>query len=165
MDLPRHRERVSFAADVELLPLDDVAFVYSAQMEAIFDLNSTATRIWRACAEGIPLAEVIARTRNELDLPYEAAEAFVMTAVADWDECGLLDGSDRNPAKPRKRRSYLVPSPDAPTLESTDPVAETRWYGVLNKNIQITCETKLQARHAADVLGHLEIEANTVGPL
>ena len=75
MGSPRHRERVSFAGDAELVPLDDVGFDYSARMEAIFDLNSTATRIWRACAEETPLAEVIARTRNELDLPYEAAAA------------------------------------------------------------------------------------------
>ncbi len=63
-----HPERINFAADVELLELGDDAFVYSAEMQALFSLNTTAAFIWRVCKTGKPLDEVISHSAEEFQL-------------------------------------------------------------------------------------------------
>ena len=45
-DSLRQATPVTFATDVELLGLADEDFVYSADMQALFSLNTTAAFIW-----------------------------------------------------------------------------------------------------------------------
>jgi hypothetical protein len=94
-----------FAADVELLPFDDEAFVYSATMQALFSLNATALFIWRAF-EAVPAVdEAIARTAAEFAMEPDDARIFVEAAIGDWHANGLLEGSPRDPGEPAGKRS------------------------------------------------------------
>ena len=89
--------RPRFAADVELMMLDDEVFVYSTEMQSLFSLNATGRFIWRAVEAGRAVEEVIARTAAEVTRDSEDARIFVESAIEDWHANGLLEGSPRQP--------------------------------------------------------------------
>ena len=82
--------RISFADDIELFGLDDEAFVYSAEMQALLSLNATSAFIWSACQTGRPVNEVITRTAEEFGLTPGDGRAYVGSAVEEWRQCGPL---------------------------------------------------------------------------
>ena len=156
--------RPRFAADVELMTLDDEAFAYSAGMQALFSLNATARFIWRACDAGRDIGEVIARTAAEFALDSEDARMFVESAIGDWRANGLLAGSPRQPGGRAGTRPEVLPPPGSPALGAIGPVFETRRYAVLATGFEIACETRDQADRLADALGHLEAAPHGEAP-
>ena len=156
------RDRVSFAADVELLALDDEGFIYSSEMESLVGLNRTATVIWRACAANRNLREVMAITEAELGLPREIAETFVKLAVVEWEKLGLLKDLQRSHRYRRSSQDRLneSPSPDSAVLTAAEPIFETRRFAVLDTAFTIACQNAAQAECVHAVVGHLEIAAD-----
>ncbi len=157
-DTTRHPNRICFAADVELLALDDEAFVYSAEMQALFSQNATATFIWRVCDTGRPLNEVIGRTAEEFHLSPADARNYVESAVEEWRRCGLLEGSPRSHADGAGEHLRESKVTDTRRLADAGETWQSRRYAVLDTTFIIACQTAAQAERVADVLGHLEVE-------
>ena len=156
-DTPHRLNRISFAADVELFGLDEEAFVYSADMQALFSLNMAATFIWRVCETGRPLGEAINRTAREFNLSPHDARIYVDSAVEEWRKNGLLEGSPRTQVDHRLRENT---APETQPLVDAGKMLETRRYAVLDTIFAIGCQTAAQAMRLYAVVGHLEIAAD-----
>jgi coenzyme PQQ synthesis protein D (PqqD) len=92
------------AAAVPMLPHDHVIFTDLDGVEGVlvdlntrqyFQLNETASLIWRGLAKGTPLVEIAAEITQLYDVVMEHAQRSVETAVATFDAHHLLDSKPR----------------------------------------------------------------------
>ena len=84
------------ASDCHLFALDEAGVVFCEGRQEIYAFNTSATWIWMAMEDGLPVTAIAAELAEITDSPHEQTQDTVINLVGQWWALGLLSGSERN---------------------------------------------------------------------
>ncbi len=147
------------ASDCHLFLLDAAGVVLCEERQEVYAFNTSATWIWMAMEEGVPLHEIAAELAEIIDAPPDQAQELMSNTVDQWWALGLLVGSEQNRPKLTRSQGKVMPQVAFPKQRRGH---RQKSYRLRHTRFTIVYDDAEQEAVVQPILSHLE--ANEAAP-